>query len=182
MVTKRAGKLFIYAFTALNYIEEKRPVERLLGMMELDFAPGQPLTEPLDEMYSLVLTNALNPASHTPDEIERTKQLLAIILVLRESLSVAALGDLIGAPAHYLKSCMQSYIHRPIAVSGRIAGAVFSGRKMSQPSRTALRVAFKISQLSRPVDDAREGMGLGSSSRGRNLERLGSLSLSSDDA
>ncbi|EMD30499.1 hypothetical protein CERSUDRAFT_145929, partial [Gelatoporia subvermispora B] len=56
MVTKRAGKLFIYAFTALNYIEEKRPVERLLGMMELDFAPGQPLTEPLDEMYSLVLT------------------------------------------------------------------------------------------------------------------------------
>ncbi|EMD30262.1 hypothetical protein CERSUDRAFT_101706, partial [Gelatoporia subvermispora B] len=52
MVTKRAGKLFIYAFTALNYIEEKRPVERLLGMMELDFAPGQPLTEPLDEMYS----------------------------------------------------------------------------------------------------------------------------------
>ncbi|EMD36351.1 hypothetical protein CERSUDRAFT_124240 [Gelatoporia subvermispora B] len=107
MVTKRAGKLFIYAFTALNYIEGKQPVERLLGMMELNFTPEQPLTGPLDEMYSLILTNALSPASHTLDEIKKTKQLLAIILVLRESLSVAALGELIAMPTHHVRSMLE---------------------------------------------------------------------------
>ncbi|EMD36490.1 hypothetical protein CERSUDRAFT_156165 [Gelatoporia subvermispora B] len=117
MITKLAGKLFIYAFTAINYIEEKRPVERLLGMMELDFAPEQPLTGPLDDMYSLVLRNALSPASHTPEEIKKTKHLLTIIVVLRESLSVAVLGELIDMPDHHIRSILDelhAVIYTPV--------------------------------------------------------------------
>ncbi|EMD36498.1 hypothetical protein CERSUDRAFT_138171 [Gelatoporia subvermispora B] len=106
MITKQAGKLFIYAFTALKYIE-KRPVQRLLSMGEFDVVPERPLTKPLDDMYSLVLTNALDQDSHTQGEIQTTKQLLAIILVLRESLTVTALGELIGMPTEDIRSMLE---------------------------------------------------------------------------
>ncbi|EMD30672.1 hypothetical protein CERSUDRAFT_145846, partial [Gelatoporia subvermispora B] len=106
MITKQAGNLFIYAFTALKYIE-KRPVQRLLSVTEFDVVPERPLTKPLDDMYSLVLTNALDQDLHTQDEIQRTKQLLAIILVLRESLTVTALGELIGMSTQDIRSMLE---------------------------------------------------------------------------
>ncbi|EMD36360.1 hypothetical protein CERSUDRAFT_155994 [Gelatoporia subvermispora B] len=107
MITQQAGKLFIYAFTALKYIEEKQPVERLLSMMKFNVARERPLTEPLDDMYSLVITNALNPSSHRQSEIQTTKQLLATILVLRESLTVTALGELIGMSTQNIRSMLE---------------------------------------------------------------------------
>ncbi|EMD36479.1 hypothetical protein CERSUDRAFT_95780 [Gelatoporia subvermispora B] len=105
-ITKQAGKLFIYAFTAISYIEEENPVERLSGLTELDVTPERPVTKPLDDMYSLVLTHALNPDLQAPREIQGTKQLLAIILVLREALSVTALSELIGLPAHIIRNML----------------------------------------------------------------------------
>ncbi|EMD36503.1 hypothetical protein CERSUDRAFT_95801 [Gelatoporia subvermispora B] len=105
-VTKQAGKLFIYAFTAINYVEEENPVGRLSALTELDVAPERPVTKPLDDMYSLVLTHAFNPDLQAPREIQGTKRLLAMILVLREALSVTALSELIGWPVHIIRSTL----------------------------------------------------------------------------
>ncbi|EMD30703.1 hypothetical protein CERSUDRAFT_120339 [Gelatoporia subvermispora B] len=131
-VTKLAGKLFIYAFTALNHIEDKRPVERLRSMAEVDAAPERPLTKPLDDMYSLVLTNALDPDSHRHDEIHTTKQLLAIILVLRESLTVTALAELIGMSTQDIRSMLE-----------RLHAVVYTPTQNDSGAITAFHASFE---------------------------------------
>ncbi|EMD30831.1 hypothetical protein CERSUDRAFT_100947 [Gelatoporia subvermispora B] len=105
-LTRQAGRLFIYAFTGMCYIEEERPMERLLRFTRLDVIPERPVTKPLDDMYSLVLANALDSNLRAQDEIQKTKQLLAIILVLRESLTVTALSQLIDMPAQDIRGLL----------------------------------------------------------------------------
>lgn len=123
-VTLKAGKLFIYAFTAISYIEES-PVQRLLGLANSQNTAERPLTEPLDEMYGKVLTSALDSKLRTQDEIKTTRRLLAIILMLRESLSVKALSELIGISTQDIRTMLErlhAVVYTPVENdSGTIA-------------------------------------------------------------
>ncbi|EMD37410.1 hypothetical protein CERSUDRAFT_49856 [Gelatoporia subvermispora B] len=125
-ITKLAGKLFIYAFTAMQFIAEENPVSRLQGISQFQLAAEQPLTGPLDDMYSLVLNNALNSRLRTMKEISDTKQLLAILLTLRGTLSVSTLGTLIGITVQDIRTNLgrlRAVIYMPIP-SDNDSGAV----------------------------------------------------------
>ena len=94
-VTRLAGKLFIYAFTAYEYVRID-PVNRLQRLTGYVVKAGQPLTKHLDDMYSLILAEALSPTKWEPDEIQLMKRILAAIIASREGLSVNAMGTLLG--------------------------------------------------------------------------------------
>ncbi|EMD31640.1 hypothetical protein CERSUDRAFT_100104 [Gelatoporia subvermispora B] len=102
-LTNRAGTLFIYAFTALNHISKANPIGRLQELISVDSVAGRPLTKPLDDMYTLVLNNMLNADKCTETEIHQAKRVLAIGLVLRASLTVSALAQLMGISTQDLR-------------------------------------------------------------------------------
>ncbi|EMD36473.1 hypothetical protein CERSUDRAFT_138149 [Gelatoporia subvermispora B] len=114
-ISKQAGKLFIYAFTAMQFIGEEHPVGRLQEMSRHGSEAGQPLTGPLDGMYSLVIDRAMNPKLRTRKEISQTRQIVAIILTLREALTVSALAELIGTTAQDVRA-MLSRLHAVVYI------------------------------------------------------------------
>lgn len=131
-VTKLAGKLFIYAFTAMQFIAEENPVSRLQGISRLDIVREQPLTVPLDKMYSLVLDNALNPELRTRDEILGTNRLLAVLLTLRENLTISKLSDLIGMATQEIKATL-----------GRLHAVVYIPTDDDQGTVTMFHASFE---------------------------------------
>jgi hypothetical protein len=95
ILTRLSGKLFIYAFTAVRYIAARNHVERLQTLTRLTTEVGQPFYRPLDEMYSLVLSAALDPNQCTSKEISMTKQILGTIVAIREPLRLSDLARLL---------------------------------------------------------------------------------------
>ncbi|EMD34647.1 hypothetical protein CERSUDRAFT_75593 [Gelatoporia subvermispora B] len=113
-VTCRAGMLFIYAFTAMEYVTQD-PVERLKNVTNTKHSTGQPLNTPLDEMYTLILRNAMNQTQHEAQEISMRRQVLATILTVREPQTVSDLGELIGISAQRVKKMLDD-LHAVIRI------------------------------------------------------------------
>ncbi|EMD30819.1 hypothetical protein CERSUDRAFT_145802, partial [Gelatoporia subvermispora B] len=107
LLTKQAGKLFIYAFTIIKYIEENDPIERLKDLTQLGFVPEQPLTMTLDATYSIIVRNALDLTKYNKAEVKGVKEILAIVLAMRDTLSVCTLGELVGIPAQKIRTRLQ---------------------------------------------------------------------------
>ncbi|EMD32072.1 hypothetical protein CERSUDRAFT_99771 [Gelatoporia subvermispora B] len=107
ILTKQAGKLFVYASTVLKFISKTNPMERLEDLTRLGFVPEGSLTGPLDSMYSLIINNALDPRERTMAEISRTKELLAIILAIREPLSISVLSSLLKKQARAIRILLE---------------------------------------------------------------------------
>jgi len=97
-LTRRAGKLFIYAFTAVKYIEDEDPVDRLQTLNGVTVDDNQPFHGDLDQMYSLVLSAALDPKKRRMKEICMTKQILGAIFAMREPLYLSDIATLLGVP------------------------------------------------------------------------------------
>ncbi|EMD32085.1 hypothetical protein CERSUDRAFT_18643, partial [Gelatoporia subvermispora B] len=158
-LTKQAGKLFIYAFTAMIYIAKANPMKRLEGLTKLA-AILQPLvTEPLDQMYSFVLANALDPKECTEDEIRDTKRMLTIILVMREPLSVSALSELIGQPAQEIRVMLERLHAVVYTPSQDISGAITTFHTsfedyLTTPNRAPENFQLKTSDGHRSLADA----------------------------
>ena len=95
ILTRHSGKLFIYASTAVKYVEAKNHMKCLQSLTDLTTDAGQPFHGPLDKMYSLVLSAALNPNECTPDEIRTTEQILGIIIAIHEPLHLSNLAKLL---------------------------------------------------------------------------------------
>ena len=95
-LTHQAGKLFIYAFTAVKYIEDDDPVDRLQTLTRGTFDDNQPFHWDLDKMYSLVLSVALDPKKRRHKEIVMTKQILGAVLAIREPLYLSDIARLLG--------------------------------------------------------------------------------------
>jgi hypothetical protein len=96
ILTRLSGKLFIYASTAVKFITAKNPVDRLQTLTSLRAEACQPFHGPLDKMYSLVLSAALDPNECTSKEILMTKMILSTIIAIRERLSLYDLASLLG--------------------------------------------------------------------------------------
>jgi hypothetical protein len=94
-LTRLSGKLFIYASTAVKFIAARNPVERLHTLRSLTAEACQPFHGPLDTMYSLVLSAALDPNECTLKEISMTKKILGTIIAIREPLSLHDLTSLL---------------------------------------------------------------------------------------
>ena len=98
ILTHRAGRLFIYAFTAVKYIEDEDSVDRLLALTGITFDDNQPFYWDLDNMYSLVLSAALDPRKRRNKEIYMTKRILGAIFAIREPLYLSDIARLLGVP------------------------------------------------------------------------------------
>ena len=99
ILTRLSGRLFIYAFTAVKYIAAKNHVKRLQSLTRLTVDLRQPFHRPLDEMYSLVLSAALDPNECTSEEICMTKRILGAIIAIRDPLHVSDLARLLVVAA-----------------------------------------------------------------------------------
>ncbi|VDB95504.1 unnamed protein product [Peniophora sp. CBMAI 1063] len=78
-LVRLSGKLFIYAFTALQYVR-KDPLGRLPKLTGTKVTAGRPLTQPLDDIYSLILSEAMNPNEFEAEEIDLTRRIMAMIV------------------------------------------------------------------------------------------------------
>jgi hypothetical protein len=112
-----SGKLFVYAFTAIQYIEDENPVERLrtLTGLTVDDNDNQLFHGPLDEMYALVLSDALDPKKRRKEEIRITRRVLGAIFALREPLNLSDLATLLGVDTHAIRVSIDR-IHALISV------------------------------------------------------------------
>jgi len=102
-LTHRAGKLFIYAFTAVKYIQDENPVDGLQTLTRLTVVAGLPFHGDLDMMYSLVLSAALDTTKRRDEEIRMTKRILGAIFAIREPLYLSDLARLLDIPSHVIQ-------------------------------------------------------------------------------
>ncbi|EMD31474.1 hypothetical protein CERSUDRAFT_144986, partial [Gelatoporia subvermispora B] len=103
-----AGKLFIYAFTATEYIQSVDPVGRLRRFTGLEITTGKPFYGPLDDIYTFILDKALDPKHYEAKELHAIRRILAAILTVREHLSLDILANLIGIPARRIRVMLQA--------------------------------------------------------------------------
>ena len=96
-LTTLAGTLFIYAFTAVKYIAGNNPVGRLKTLTGFARAAdaGLPFYAALDDMYTLILSAALDPKRYTNGEIDTTKRILAAVLAAREPMRISDISRIL---------------------------------------------------------------------------------------
>jgi hypothetical protein len=91
-LTQCAGGLFIWASTAVGFVEDGPPDERLQTLLDIS-AQGESLAK-LDKLYHLTLLNQFE--SFFPREHETLRQILGAIMVAREGLTDDVLCQLLG--------------------------------------------------------------------------------------
>jgi hypothetical protein len=111
-----AKGLFIFASTAIRYIQGGNPRERFRNLTSVMHKPGEPLTKSLDNMYELILKEALGSDVLEQTELESLKQTLSSLLALRMALSVRSLAYLLGQAPEQLRITfdrLHAVIHVP---------------------------------------------------------------------
>ncbi|KAL0952331.1 hypothetical protein HGRIS_006611 [Hohenbuehelia grisea] len=111
-----AGNLFIYAATAVKYISEGDPVERLRKLTCSPVDAGRPMTGSIDEMYKLILAGALDLSKREPDEVSLTKRAISTILTVVEPLPLSTIAALLNKPVGSVRACLDrvhAVIHVP---------------------------------------------------------------------
>jgi len=111
-LTKLCGSLFIYAFTAVQYIRQEDPVKVLREFKSLAKSTNLPTTKNLQQIYSYVLEKALDTQSQ-----ETVRQILYGLLATREPLSISSLSQYIGVEIGQLRSLLdrlQAVVYVPI--------------------------------------------------------------------
>ncbi|KAB5591103.1 Vegetative incompatibility protein HET-E-1 [Ceratobasidium theobromae] len=98
-LAEMAGKLFIYAATAVRYIRPGKgainPRERLTKMLAVDLN-SQNKFAPLDQLYSTILDAAFDEDVLDPDEQDRIRLILWTAVCMCEPVSAATLALLSG--------------------------------------------------------------------------------------
>jgi hypothetical protein len=113
-VSLHAGKLFIFAFTAVEYVRDD-PVDRLRSLSGRVIEAGRPLTKRLDDIYTTVLLGALDPSKRESTERDLAKRILAAILTVRNPLTLSSLATLLYIPSRRLRS-MLNHLHAVVYV------------------------------------------------------------------
>jgi hypothetical protein len=148
-VTRQAGKLFIYAFTAVEYVRED-PIGRLDSLSRHVIDAGMPLTQHLDDIYTTILRGASDPKKRTHKERDLSKRILAAILTLRKPMTVSSLADLLHISSHQLRS-MLSRLHAVVSVPSEDGIGVLStfhasfGDFLTDPNRAPADMLLKLS-------------------------------------
>ncbi|KAL0952175.1 hypothetical protein HGRIS_008788 [Hohenbuehelia grisea] len=110
-----SGTLFIYASTVVKFIQDENPVQRLDSVLESCPEDERPLNSNLDQMYALVLSDAMNPVIRREKEISATRRVLAAIIAAREPLSLATMSTLLCISDGILRSSLER-IHAVVYV------------------------------------------------------------------
>ncbi|KAL0945632.1 hypothetical protein HGRIS_014786 [Hohenbuehelia grisea] len=112
-----SGTLFIYAATAMKYIDEN-PLSRLRNLTESPMTAGEPMTGDIDDMYKHILCGALDtrPRKCEKQEILLSRRTLATILAARDPLPLSAIAQLLRASVADVRACLaklHAVIHVP---------------------------------------------------------------------
>ncbi|VDB88572.1 unnamed protein product [Peniophora sp. CBMAI 1063] len=81
-LTRLSGNLFIYASTVLMYIQ-KNPVDRLHRLTGTVVTAGRVMTQSLDDIYNMILSDATNADEYEADEIDLTCRMISVIVSLQ---------------------------------------------------------------------------------------------------
>lgn len=100
-----ADGLFVFAAATVNYILRKNPPQRL-QQVKTKAAETSTLTNTLDQLYSSVLDEAMDPGVFEPCELEETRKIIASIVSSRAPLSIKTLADLLGLSSNQLRSAL----------------------------------------------------------------------------
>ena len=106
----RSGTLFIYAATAIRYISQDALLykSRLSAMANRDL---KSVSKTIDGLYDHVLDQACE--SRDESEVIPMRQLVTMIVFLRNPLPIQAISSLSGIDAHLYLSPLTSVIHVP---------------------------------------------------------------------
>jgi len=102
--------LFIFASTAVTYILDTDTVEdrsTRLQTVLLTMKNSKVATGPLDEVYEFVVARASSETKVEPQELARTRLVLACILTARMPLSIAILAELLDQKPTVLRSSLR---------------------------------------------------------------------------
>ncbi|KAL0958024.1 hypothetical protein HGRIS_000200 [Hohenbuehelia grisea] len=110
-----SGTLFIYAATVMKYIAQENPLSRLRNLTESPTTAGKPMTGGIDNMYKLILCDALDPDKRETQEILLTRRALATILAARDPLPLSAIAQLLRVPVVDVRACLAK-LHAVIQV------------------------------------------------------------------
>jgi len=112
-LVQKAGGLFIYATTVCRFIgyEYSHPPNRLILVLNDTKEHGSSM-EQLDSMYTTLLRHAVTSKDGKPQEEEllaqRFRRIVGSIVVLRDTLTAAALTELIHAEGWEVKQTLRS--------------------------------------------------------------------------
>ena len=106
----RSGRLFIYAATAIRYIAQGDQLYkfRLTAMANQDIKSS---TSDIDNLYNHILDQACR--SKEESEVIPMRQLVSMVVFLRNPLSIQAISSLSERDAHLYLSSLTSVIHIP---------------------------------------------------------------------
>ncbi|VDC03575.1 unnamed protein product [Peniophora sp. CBMAI 1063] len=104
-LTRLSGKLFIYAFTALQYLR-RDPLLRLPKLTGTIVTAGRTMYQPLDDIYTLILEEALDPTEYEQEEIDLSCQIIATVVTYREPMTMDGLGSLLKIPPSHLRASL----------------------------------------------------------------------------
>jgi hypothetical protein len=111
----RAGNLFVYAFTAVEYIQEN-PIDNLRTLARIGVVEAG--ASGLDTLYMHVLQSAI----HKPGaNAEKINQILACILSAREPLSASTCAALLSISVYQLRSFLD-HLHAVVHVPSDMRG------------------------------------------------------------
>jgi len=120
-LTQVCNGLFIIATTALQYtlgagIDRARIRFETLLKSSHDSPSARAAATSLDCMYAVIVEDAVNTDKAEICDIPPTRQLLAVLLSARVSLSITALADILDVPSHHLRaglSRLHAVVHVP---------------------------------------------------------------------
>jgi hypothetical protein len=118
----RSGTLFIYAATAIRYISQGGPLykSRLSAMANRDMKSVSKLqTSTIDGLYEHILDQACE--SKEESEVIPMRQLVSMIVFLRNPLPIQPISSLSEIDAHLYLSPLTSVIHVPTHEEAAIA-------------------------------------------------------------
>ncbi|KAG8773577.1 hypothetical protein FRC12_002455 [Ceratobasidium sp. 428] len=98
-LVERSGKLFIYAATVVRFLDLKHtPImsqQRLAIILGISPSSTSTVYQPLDDLYTVILSAALENPAMQPWEVENIRLVLYTVLCAKEPMSVEALAHLL---------------------------------------------------------------------------------------
>ena len=115
----RSGTLFIYAATAIRYISQGRFYKsRLSAMANRDIKSSKLQTSDIDGLYNDILDQACGSMEET--EVIPMRQLVSMIIFLRNPLAIQPISSLSELDAQLYLSPLKSVIHVPTNEDGAV--------------------------------------------------------------
>ena len=145
--------LFIFASTAVTYILDTDTVEDRSARLNTALSTmksSKVATGPLDEVYEFVVARASSETKVEPEELARTRQVLACILTARMPLSITILAELLDQKANVLRSSLR-----------RLRAVVNVPEEYNQPGLRTLHASFGDYLFERAAPNIRISRSLG---------------------